>query len=270
MSLTCKILETTIAKQSTAPASRITDEFKASLPKGEYAITKWEQSDGNHFKVTFEKPLKSLSGRSFQTWLVWGDVIRILKDGKPDFSKDILIKNVRYASQRDGNHSQWWRMCCSSSNYMLITSIAPDLLKQVPTDDSYLHQLNKLGYDSTNHDGHTAFLKRLGIESKWRYDMGFEDLDRSLQAGIPIVISLYHKGSLAAPAGGHCCICIGKDGDDFLFCDPWGRGFDYIDTNGEKVKYPAYPSLDRRWLTDGNKTGWGRWVTAINGKKTGL
>ena len=269
-----KILFDTWLKQSDAPAAKLEPKFKSYIKQGTYEIAGWDQGVSGHFKVAFTKPVTAIDNISqYQSWLVYGEHVSFLDGQKnPDFSRDCQL-NVSYCSQRKSGTSQWWRMCCSASNWMLARALNPKIMGEIPTQDSYLQRLNATQGDTTDHDAHTRFLRQLGIESAWRKDLDIAFIDRALKAKIPVVISLYHKGSLSIPSGGHCLIVIGRKGDDLICNDPWGEGFaeNYdLNQNGQGVSYPIYPSIERRWLTDGDKTGWGRIVYSVDGKPTGL
>lgn len=187
---------------------------------------------------------------------------------------------VPYQSQRDaeGNASdRWWHMCNSSTHAMLAEFLKPGCLskpakkKKLQIDDYYLTTLvDATGLETENHNAHTQALETLGIESYWSYALGFEDATRSLNAGIPFACGVAHKGSVWAPEGGHIILAIGEDDAGWTVHDPWGAGFSYQQWNGAGVYYPREHSLRNRWLLDGPNAGWGRIVTAIDGKPTGL
>lgn len=271
----CKILYDTWLKQSNAPEAHLSKSFKSFVKAGSYPIKGWEQSISGHFKVHFEAPQTSQDGQhQYRTWLVYGEHVTFLDDsGKPDFSRDCCLQ-VPYCSQRKSNTSQWWRMCCSASNWMLARALNPKAIGEVPNQDTYLKRLNATQGDTTDHNAHTRLLKELGIESQWRQDLDLAFLDRSLRSKVPIVISLYHNGTTSIPSGGHCVIVVGRKGDDYICNDPWGAGFgshyEQHPDKGQGILYPIHPSLERRWLTDGDKTGWGRVVYSVDGKPTGL
>jgi len=252
------IVRPTVAKQSTVQARDLAPQFKFELKPGTYDISRWEPAANGHQRVTFANKLGN-----FQTWLVWGDDISC-----DDESKKIQLK-VPYYSQRDNNSSQWWRQCNTSSHAMVLNFLKPG---SVASDDDYFQRYVAPNGDTTDWNVHTNALRRFGIESVYRQDMDFEDLEESLLLGFPVAIGVLHKGPVAAPSGGHILVIIGMDKDKGVFYanDPWGAGFSYTDHNGRGVEYPIYPSLDRRWLADGDRSGWGRLITAVDGKPTGL
>ena len=198
-------------------------------------------------------------------WLESGTQARTMAEFLRQYGQPRKINlSVPYCSQRD-NLEDWWRTCNSSSHAMLVNFLKPGA---IAGDDDYCQRFVKGRFDSTDWDGHTTALRKLGIESVYRTDLDYKDLDRSLEAGYPVVIGVLHKGSLKAPTGGHVIICIGRDANrtGYTCHDPWGVGFSYSDTNGQGVFYPK-SSLDARWIP-GN--GYGRIVLSVDGKGTGL
>ena len=198
-------------------------------------------------------------------WLESGTQARTMAEFLRQYGQPRKISlAVPYYSQRD-NLEEAHRTCNTSSHSMLVSFLKPGAIKG---DDDYFRKFVKGQFDSTDWEGHTAALWKLGIKSAFRTDLTYKDLDRSLEAGYPMVMGVLHKGSLKYPTGGHVIICRGRSPDrsQYLFNDPWGRGFDYTDTNGEAVWYPR-SSLDARWIPD---AGYGRIVLSVDGRSTGL
>jgi hypothetical protein len=157
------------------------------------------------------------------------------------------------------NRYEPMRTCNTSSCAM----VARFLGAAIKTDDEYYHIVRKHG-DTTDHSAQTKALNEIGIRSTWHTNLGFEDLDRSLQAGLPVVIGILHRGSLQSPTGGHMVVVIGStESKDYVCHDPFGSlmdpggGYTGDPNNGKGVTYPRY-ILTRRWLVDGEKSGWGR------------
>ena len=91
--------------------------------------------------------------------------------------------------------------------------------------------------------------------------LSFADIDKSLDAGKPVVIGILHRGSLSAPTGGHMVVVIGKtpDGKGYYCNDPYGSCNDNYTgpvTNGKKTIYTK-AMLKHRWCPGGSD-GWGR------------
>ena len=172
--------------------------------------------------------------------------------------KQDLRLNVPYFQQVD-NKFEPMRTCNTSSCAM----VARFMGAKIASDDEYYQIVIKYG-DTTDHNAQTKALTQLGIKSVWHTDLGFDDLDQSLAAGLPCVIGILHRGSLASPTGGHMIVVIGKTASqDYICHDPYGSlldaggGYTGDVNHGKAVVYPRYV-LTRRWLPDGEKAGWGR------------
>jgi hypothetical protein len=143
---------------------------------------------------------------------------------------------------------------------MVLEYFKPGTLKGPKGDDAYVQKVFAIG-DSTDHAVQTKVLEGYGIKSRFSYNLGFADLDRELAAGRPVVIGIYHRGTLSNPTGGHMVTVIGKRGEDYVVNDPYGSlndGYTGPVTNGRGAVYKK-SDLTHRWLERGkDKTGWGR------------
>ena len=172
-------------------------------------------------------------------------------------TKELRLK-IPYFQQVDNKYEPM-RTCNTSSCAM----VAKFMGAQISGDDEYYQTVIKYG-DTTDHGAQTKALAELGIKSVWHTDLGFEDLDRSLETGFPAVIGILHRGSLASPTGGHMIVIIGRTvSQDYICHDPFGSlldaggGYTGNVNNGNTVVYPRY-ILTRRWIPEGDKSGWGR------------
>ena len=152
------------------------------------------------------------------------------------------------------------RTCNSSSCAMCLEYFKPGTLKGPKGDDEYIRKVFAVG-DTTNHTVQTRVLESYGIKSEFKYNLGFADLDRELSNGRPVVLGIYHRGTLSSPSGGHMVVVIGKRGEDYVVNDPFGSlndGYTGPVTNGKGAVYKR-SDLMYRWLEKGrDKTGWGR------------
>jgi hypothetical protein len=175
------------------------------------------------------------------------------------------VLDVPFFPQTD-NYRDANRTCNSSACAMVLEYFKPGTLKGAKGDDAYVQKVFAVG-DTTDHGVQTRVLKDYGINSEFRYNLGFADLDRELSAGRPVVIGILHRGTLSAPTGGHMLTVIGKRGEDYVVNDPYGSlndGYTGPVTNGRGAVYKR-SDLTRRWLERGkDKTGWGR---IFNAKK---
>ena len=243
-----KFLRDTLLKAQPIDSGDLSDRDKVQIKSGSaYPILAYAQTSNNHTRVTFDAEVFGSPPRN--TWNVFNGHIDIEGD-----DKEFELK-VPYFSQRD-NLVDWHRTCNSSSSAMFAEYFKPGCIGN--SDDLYWSKYVRERGDTTSHNVQTAALKALGINSEFRTDLGYDDLDRELDANCPVVISVLHKGTIATPTGGHVLIVIGKYPGGYICHDPWGKGFDYADHNGKSVRYPCSPSLDARWLEGRSNGGWGR------------
>jgi len=183
--------------------------------------------------------------------------VRIFRTKLEPVIPGVLV--VPYFSQTD-NYRDANRTCNSSSCAMVLEYFKPGTLKGAKGDDAYVQKVFAIG-DSTDHFVQTKVLDSYGVKSHFSYNLSFSDLDRELAAGRPVVIGIYHRGTLSAPSGGHMVVVIGKKGEDYVVNDPYGSlndGYTGPVTNGKGAVYKK-SHLTYRWLENGkDKTGWGR------------
>lgn len=176
---------------------------------------------------------------------------------KPPVPSISPILNVPFFSQVD-NYTQGERTCNSSACAMCLEFLKPGTLIGSTGDDAYLKKVLAIG-DTIDHDVQTRVLNDYGISSSFSYGLSFADIDNSLAKGKPVVLGILHRGSDAAPSGGHIIVAIGKKGKDYVVNDPYGSFYDGYTgdvINGKGAVYTR-AMLDLRWAPAGND-GWGR------------
>lgn len=178
-------------------------------------------------------------------------------------SPKVKTLNVPFFPQTD-NYTLPDSTCNSSSCAMALEFLKPGTLIGVKGDDSYLQRVLQLG-KSTDHNVQTKVLESYGVYSTWKTNLSFDDLDRELGQGKPVVIGILHRGTLSSPSGGHICVVIGKttDGKSYIVNDPYGNlndGYTSSVNNGKGAIY-SIDVLRKRWTVDGPNTGWGRIFT---------
>mgnify|MGYP001079603185 CR=1 FL=1 len=186
--------------------------------------------------------------------------VRVYRTPWPGASQPVTQAQIRlevpFFPQID-NYTMPYRTCNSSSCAMLLAYEKPGSIKD---DDEYLRTVLSLG-DTTVHEVQTKALAKYGLKTEFRTDLDFTDLDRSLAAGHPVVIAIYHRGTLQNPTGGHVIIVVGRDANgDYLCHDPYGSlhdGYQGPVSNGKFVLYTRHILLHRWIAGDG---GWGRLV----------
>ena len=116
---------------------------------------------------------------------------------------------------------------------------------------------------STDNSVQTRVLQGYGLNSVFRTNLDFSDLDAELTSKRPSVLGILHRGPTHRPTrnSGHMIVCIGKtDGGSYIFHDPYGslhRGYVGPVIEGRQVVYSRM-ELEKRWTADGPGSGWGR------------
>jgi hypothetical protein len=206
----------------------------------------------------FEKDLLAKANDLMQDESNWVRIFRT-KVEAPE-PKGILL-DVRWFPQTD-NYALPDSTCNSSACAMFLEFMKPGSLSSgAKGDDAYLRKVLALG-KSTDHSVQTRVLESYGVKSTFRYDLGFDDLDRELKSGRPVVIGILHRGPESAPTGsGHMICIIGKtESGDYYAHDPYGNLYENYVTpveNGRRVVYRK-STLEKRWTIKHPKDGWGR------------
>jgi len=197
----------------------------------------------------------------------WVDVYRNKPEPKPTPAEIILP--LPFYPQTD-NYTQPDRTCNSSACAMALEYFRPNTLDGRKGDDEYLRTVFSYG-DTIDHSAQTSALKEYGVESTFKYDLSFSDLDKELESKRPVVIGILHRGTLQNPTGGHMIVVIGKNKYGYVCHDPYGDLYDgYTSSvyNGRSVVYERHV-LEARWTVDGPGTGWGRiFYSKVESKKS--
>lgn len=189
----------------------------------------------------------------------WVRIYRTRSDA--DKTEDGILLKVPFYSQTD-NFTLPDSTCNSSACAMALEFLKPGSLPAGPKgDDAYLRKVLSIG-KSTDHGVQTRALASYGLKSSFHYNLGFDDLDKELESGRPVVLGILHRGPESAPSGfGHMIVAIGRTvGGDYVCHDSYGslnEGYSGPVANGNKVVYKR-STLHRRWLVDGIRSGWGR------------
>lgn len=162
-----------------------------------------------------------------------------------DASLDLNVPTTYY-SQRD-NYRDPNRTCNSSSNAMYL-----DWLRRATGrgglggDDAFTRKVFDFG-DTTVHENQTQALKWYGFNTKWNTDRDLPFVDLLLSAGFPVVVNILHRGSLAAPRGGHVILLAGLSRGRYFCQDPYGTlSSDYTNTHGRLARI-AHTEFEARW-----------------------
>jgi hypothetical protein len=212
------------------------------------------------------------------------DLVRVLEQKAPELLTDSanwvriyrspsappkpsgILLDVKFYPQTD-NYALPDSTCNSSACAMCLEFLKPGSLPPGPKgDDAYLRRVLAIG-KSTDNSVQTRVLQGYGLNSVFRFNLDFSDLDRELAAGRPLVLGILHRGPTSNPTrnSGHMIACIGRsaDGKSYTFHDPYGslhRGYTGPVIEGRQVVYSRM-ELEKRWTADGPKSGWGRIFT---------
>ena len=153
-----------------------------------------------------------------------------------------------YYSQRD-NYTMPHRTCNSSANAMYLDWLRRSTGREpLGGDDGYLSTVLSIG-DTTEHWAQTSALKRYGFDTVWNTDKDYDKVSELLQAGIPVVVNILHRGTLAAPKGGHIIMLVGENKSSGINTaqDPYGTlQSNYTDTDG-RLDVIRTAIFKRRW-----------------------
>lgn len=265
-------------KKQVMGSQDLTEAEKVFVPAGSViAISAWVPDRSQHFKLQLRSPVTCQDGVTTMTEVfIYEPHFRI--DG---VQKNGLIKlPVRYRRQTDNeNYSLFgpgWRQCNLTSNTMMADHLLGGELSRRASEQglrepesAYMRVLERHG-DTTDHDAQTRALSELGIESYFSRRLSPEDLLNSLGKGIPVVVGFAYKSS------GHICLLVGHDParKAWLVHDPYGTRHGYSDSydigvGGEYDAY-SYGTMQQVFWDMGREAGWGRIVTGVKGKPTGL
>ena len=243
-------IQDTWIKRSAAMASTLGDTEKIAYKRGESLEGIVLATEKNHTIVELKAPRFG-----FFNWHLF--------TAHWDLVPPAIKLNVPFYPQTD-NYTQPDRTCNSSACAMFARYFGAN----ITGDDDYLRRVLAIG-DTTDHGVQTIVLNQLGIPSRWRTDLDFADLDRELEEQRPIVIGILHRGTETRPWGGHMIVVVGKDKDNYLCHDPYGNLYDGYTSSVENGRYVRYNkrTLERRWLVEGARSGWGR-IYQKTGSKT--
>lgn len=183
----------------------------------------------------------------------WVKVWRGAAQPLPGPSQKVL--DVPYFSQNDNKSGTGYRECFSSSCAMLAA-----FRGKVKTDDQYNLIRQHYG-DTTDLGAQIGALTSLGLAPKFKSNGTAKELERYIDAGVPVAVGWLHKGPVTSPSGGgHWSVVIGYTATHFIIHDPNGEASlvsgGYVSNSGGKAVAYSRKNWLPRWEVDGPGTGW--------------
>jgi Peptidase_C39 like family len=268
----------TYLKRQLAPAGSLAPADRVKLPAGTVIQVRDHSTEKNqHHWLQLDQPIVAEDGKSkLDEVYVYDPHIQV------DGERLILRLPVTYRSQMDNNpkwHGAPNRQCNVTSTVMLLDYILKGKLSKLSSEagfrepEGYYGKILRQKYDSdtTDHDGHTVCLKEeFNVDSYWSKKLSARDIRRQLELGIPVVIGVAFKVS------GHilCIVGIDESRGTYLVHDPYGIRYGASNSYdvGAWGAYDVYSIdvMDQLFWDGGPESGWGRVITAIDGKTTGM
>ena len=267
----------TFLKKRLLGATDLADSEKVFIAKGrDFSVINYAPDRNQHLVMTLASPFVAQDGKSkLEKIYVYDPHVRI----EGEEAKQVIKLPVVYRSQLNNDPAIFgpgWRQCNTTSNTMLADYLLKgELTKQAkekgyPEPESvFMRIVGKYG-DTIDHRAQTKALKDLGIDSYFSYTLSGQDVLACLQADVPVAAGFAYKGS------GHICLIVGHDPVKrvWLVHDPYGTrhgSSDAYDVGvGGAFDSYTYGTMQRIFWDQGNAAGWGRVVTSVKGKPTGL
>lgn len=173
----------------------------------------------------------------------------------------VLLPVRQYYLQTDSTTRHGDRMCFSSTCATAVKYLQPGLLLGSNADDHFLKTVLKYG-DTTQAFAQIKACADFGVVASFYRNGSRTTLQSELNAGYPVATGILHHGPVTSPrGGGHWMLCIGDDGTNGIFHDPYGElnnasgGYVTVGSGGKDVKY-TWKNWLRRWEIEGHGTGW--------------
>lgn len=267
----------TFLKKRLVGSSDLADSEKLFISQGkDFYITNYAPDRNQHLVMTLASPLPAQDGKS-QLQKVYAYDPHVKIEGEE--ARQVIKLAVKHFSQLNNDSSIFgggWRQCNTTSNAMLADYLLGGELTQKAKgqglkepESVFMRLVGKYG-DTVDHSAQTKALKDLGIESYFTYSLSAKDVLQCLQANVPVVVGFAYKGS------GHICLIVGHDPVKKLWLvhDPFGTrhgSSDAYDVGvGGVFDAYTYDTMQRILWDQGSAAGWGRVVTSVKGKPTGL
>lgn len=253
-------LHSTVLKKQPIQSYQLSFNQKKEIQKGKGYNVIDIINEGSHSKVTLDY--------GAGVWYIYNPHWQIIYSGRDRPSKSTQhsrILSVKYFPQRDSATTHAHRMCFSSSCAMAADYVKPDVIKVSEQEDDYYMRMYVFRHgDTTSASAQISALKDLGIKATFRKNLNLNDVKNQINNNIPVPAGILHHGHVSSPQGfGHWVCIIGYDdkAKQYIVHDPYGEldlinGGYYGSTNGSNKRY-SYADFNKRWMVQGEKTGWG-------------
>ncbi len=241
-----KSTSSTYLKSEAKDSSQLMEGQKTVVPKDTVLeLTDITGLDRWHYGITLKEPIKEFD---FSVGFVFAPHWGIVSSDDPDIIKESAPKHknpavqrqidrltkylgtsvtldlgvkTKYFSQRD-NYTMSHRTCCSSSNAMYLDWLLRVTGKAgLDNDDGYLRKVLVNG-DTIYHYVQSETIAEYGFNTKWMTDADLDFVEDLVDTGFPVVVNILHRGSMAAPRGGHIIMLIGRKAGYWIAHDPYG------------------------------------------------
>jgi len=152
-------------------------------------------------------------------------------------------------------------MCFSSTAAMAVKFLQPQALLGSNADDDYLKTVLKYG-DTTSSVAQIRACADYKVKATFYQNGTRTVLERELHAGYPVACGILHHGPAHAPrGGGHWMLVVGLTDTHVICHDPYGTmdnangGYPKPGNGGKNISY-AWKLWAKRWMVEGNGSGW--------------
>jgi Peptidase_C39 like family len=239
MSLTLKILTSTVLKRKPVQSAQLPDDQKQSITAGKEFELSTFTPERDHVRCTFAKD----TFKEIDTWYSFGKHAEIRQDGKLVYPRTIPASvklDIPYKSQRD-NELNPDGSCNVTSLAMCLEFLGASRKEDYGQFEDELYDYADR-HGLSRHDPHDLALivEAYGCRDDFRTNATIEQVKEWLAAGKPAVTHGYFTDF------GHIVVLAGYDEQGFLVHDPFGEWnswgylrneFGISDYKGEYIAY---------------------------------
>ena len=253
MSLTLKILTSTVLKRKPVQSAQLPDEQKQSMATDKEFELSAFALERDHVRCTFAND----KFNDIDTWYIFGKHVEIRQDGKLVYPRTIptsIKLDIPYKSQRD-NELNPDGSCNVTSLAMCLEFLStPRHSGEGQFEDELYDYADR--HELSRHDPHdlAQIVEAYGCRDDFRTNATIEQVKEWLAAGKPAVTHGYFTDF------GHVVVFAGYNENGFLVHDPYGEwnSWGYLrndlgvsDSKGEYIAY-SYDLITHVCMPDGS------------------